>query len=271
MAKLESYKGLTALITGASSGIGKIIAKRMASQGAKTILVARSQQKLLDLASEIHQLGGEAVVVQCDVSNREAVESAVNGVLSGHGTIDILVNNAGYGHHRTFLEWDIDDQERMMQVNYFGMVYFTKLLLPKMVEQQKGWIVFIASVAGKLGTPEESAYAATKFATVGLAEALSLEVEDDNVHVLTVCPGAINTPFFDEEALNRMPPVAKRTMADPEKLVDEIIKALARGKHEVTYPRGIAAGYIVRALAPGFMRKQVKRVTLNAIARQSGS
>jgi short-subunit dehydrogenase len=107
-----------------------------------------------------------------------------------------------------------------------------------------------------------------KFATTGLAEALSIELEDDGVHVLNVCPGAIRTPFFDEEDLARMPPVAKDGMAEPEDLVAAIMKALRQGKHEVTFPYGIRAGYIVKAIAPGFMRKQVRRVTLDAINKQ---
>jgi len=101
---------------------------------------------------------------------------------------------------------------------------------------------------------------------VGLAEALPLEVEDAGVHVLTVCPGTIRTEFFDAEALERMPPVAKRTMVDPEPLVDAIVHALAAGKHEITFPRFIQAGYIVRALAPGLMRRSTKRRTLGARA-----
>jgi short-subunit dehydrogenase len=100
----------------------------------------------------------------------------------------------------------------------------------------------------------------------GLAEALSIEVEDAGVHVLTVCPGTIRTPFFDQEALARMPPVAKRSMVEPEPLVDAIIKALASGKHELTYPRLIAAGYVTKAIAPGFMRRGVKRTTIDAVA-----
>ena len=91
--------------------------------------------------------------------------------------------------------------ERMLRVNFLGTLYWTKALLPQMVERRQGWIVFVASVAGKLGVPEESAYAASKFAMVGFAEALSLEVEDAGVHVLTVCPGTVRTEFFDAEAL----------------------------------------------------------------------
>jgi short-subunit dehydrogenase len=198
------------------------------------------------------------------------VERACIRVRERFGAVDLLVNNAGYGHHRTFLEWDLADMERMMRVNYLGSLYFTKLLLPGMVERGKGWIVFVASVAGKIGTPEETAYAATKFALVGLAEALSLEVEDAGVHVLTVCPGVIRTPFFDAEALERMPPVTRRQWVEPEALVEAIVKALAAGKREITFPRGLAVAYVVRALAPGFMRSQVKRVTLGALAKQRG-
>ena len=137
-----------------------------------------------------------------------------------------------------------------------------------MLEAGRGWIVFVASVAGKIASPDESVYAATKFAVVGLASALGLEVEEAGVHVLTVCPGAIRTPFFDDEALSRLPPVALRGMVEPEALVDAIRKALAAGKHELTYPRGIAAGYAVQGLAPRFMRRQVKRTTIDAVAKR---
>jgi hypothetical protein len=123
-------------------------------------------------------------------------------------------------------------------------------------------------VAGKLGVPEESAYAASKFAMVGLAEALSFEVEDSGVHVLTVCPGTIRTDFFDEEALRRMPPVSRRMMVEVEPLVDAIMEALAKGRHEITFPRFIAAGYLVRAIAPGFMRRSTRRQTLGALAKE---
>jgi short-subunit dehydrogenase len=156
----------------------------------------------------------------------------------------------------------------MMRVNYFGSVYWTKALLPHMVERRRGWVVFVASVAGKIGVPDESAYAATKFATVGLAEALSIEVEDAGVHVLTVCPGTIRTPFFDQEALERMPPVAKRGMVEPEPLVKAIMQALAAGKRELTYPRPIAAAYAIKSIAPGFMRRNVKRTTIDALRRK---
>ncbi|TFH25184.1 MAG: SDR family NAD(P)-dependent oxidoreductase [Myxococcales bacterium] len=269
--RLKSYERLGAVITGASSGIGRILALRLAERGAHIALVARREAELEAVAGEIRRLcpgGPDPLILPCDVGVAGQVAAAAERAIAGLGTVDLLVNNAGYGHHRRFLDWDLADMERMMRVNYLGALYWTKALLPKMIERGSGWLVFMASVAGKIGTPEEAAYSASKFAMVGLAEALSLEVEDAGVHVLTVCPGVIRTPFFDQEALARMPPVARRSMVDPEDLVDAILSALARGKHEITYPRAIAAAYAVRGLAPGFMRRQVKRTTLGALARE---
>ncbi|GIW42649.1 MAG: oxidoreductase [Candidatus Binatia bacterium] len=265
MKKLVSYRDLVAVVTGASSGIGRLLALGLARRGARVALVARRVELLEALAREIEALGSEALVLPCDVADRGQVGRAAERVLERFGRVELLVNNAGYGRHRRFLEWDVEDMERMMQVNFFGSVYWTKALLPRMVERRTGWIVFLASVAGKLPVPDESAYVASKFAMVGLAETLSMEVEDLGVHVLTVCPGSIRTDFFDEEALRRMPPVAKRMMVPPEPLVEAIFRALEQGKYEITFPRRIAAGYVVHALAPGLMRRSTKKRTIDAV------
>jgi short-subunit dehydrogenase len=262
--RLRSYRGVRALVTGASSGIGRALALRLARSGARVALVARRHDELEKLAGEIRANGGEAAALACDVEDAASSADTCARAQALWGGIDLLVNNAGYGHHRTFLEWEIEDMERMMRVNYFGTLYFTKALLPGMVAQRRGWIVFVASVAGKIAPPEESAYAATKHAMVGLASSLSLEVEDAGVHVLTVCPGVIRTPFFDEEALSRMAPAAKNGMVDVDSLVDAMIDALAKGRHEITHPGGIAPAYVIQAFAPQFMRRMVKRNTIDA-------
>jgi len=266
--KLRDYTGLNALVTGASSGIGRVLAERLAALGASVALVARRAEELEKLAEKIRNAGGEALALPCDVGERKAAEACCAEALSRMGSVELLVNNAGYGHHRTFLEWDVADMERMMRVNYLGSLYFTKALLPQMVERRRGWLVFVSSVAGKLAPPEESAYAATKFALVGLAHSLSIEVEDSGVHVLTVYPGVIRTPFFDEEALRRMAPASRSRMVEPEGMVDAILDALARGRREVTHPGGIAPAYAIQALAPGFMRRMMKRSTLDALAKE---
>jgi short-subunit dehydrogenase len=260
--RLRDYRGLTALVTGASSGIGRLLSLRLAERGAKVGLLARRADRLDELASTIRERGGEALALPCDVAEADQVIASCERARESLGPVDLLVNNAGYGRHRQFLEWDPGDVERMMRVNYLGAVHATRALLPGMVERGHGWVVFVSSVVGKIAVADESAYVATKFAMTGLAESISLEVEDAGVHVLTVYPGAIRTPFFDEEALGRMPPVALRSMIEPEPLVEAILKALARGRRELVYPRRLGVIPIVRALAPGFLRRQIRRHTV---------
>lgn len=259
MSRLTSWKDKTVVITGASSGMGRLLALRVAVEGARVALVARREDRLSEVAKGIREAGSEALIVPCDISDPQQVASAAATIQNAFGPVDVLVNNAGYGGHFSFLEWDQADIVRMVQTNFLGTVYWTKALLPAMVEQHRGWVVFMASVAGKIGVPGESVYSATKFAMAGLAEALSVEVEDAGVHVLTVCPGAIDTEFFSQEDRARMPDVALRSMIKPERVVDAVLDALARGKREITVPRAIATAYAVRALAPSLMRYGLKR------------
>ena len=259
MRKLESYRGKTVVITGASSGIGKAMAYSCAAQGARVALVSRRCDELRAIADEINAKGGEALTVPCDVGRKETVFQSVELILEHFGSIDILVNNAGYGGKRPFSEWPIEDIEKMMRTNYLGAVYWTKAVLPYFLEKKSGWLVFISSVAGKIGVPGESAYCASKFAMAGLAESLSMELEDDGIHVLTVCPATVKTPFFGEEALRLMPEVARNMMIEPEVLVRSIDKALKRGKREITVPSKIGVAYWVRALVPEIVHRSTKR------------
>jgi len=126
MRKLASYDGVTALITGASSGIGRLLALHFARAGARVALVARRADLLEALAADIRGHGGEALVLRCDVADREQVFAAAQRALVQFGSVDLLVNNAGYGHHRRFLDWDLDDMERLMRVNFLGTLYWTK-------------------------------------------------------------------------------------------------------------------------------------------------
>ena len=185
MRRLESCDGLNALVTGASSGIGRLLALRLASGGARVALVARREAELERLAEEIRAAGGSAEVLPCDVAEREQALATCEKAIELMGSVELLVNNAGYGHHRRFLEWDLEDMERVMRVNYLGTLYFTKALIEQMVARRMGWIVFVASAAGRIAPADETAYAAAKHAVVGLASSLSLEVEDLGVHCLT--------------------------------------------------------------------------------------
>lgn len=262
MGKLSSFEEKTAIVTGASSGIGRALALQLAERGARVALLARRKDALDALAEEITSFGGRALALACDVGDREQVFASFRAAEATLGPADLLINNAGYGGHRWFLEWDLDDVERMMQVNFLGAVYCTRAVLDSMVRRGSGWIVFMASVAGRIAPPRESVYAASKSALVGLASALSLEVEHVGIHVLTVCPGAVRTPFFGEGDLEELPPVARRRMVAPEELAGAVLGALRRGRRELTYPRWMALAYAVQGLAPGFTRRQVGRTVL---------
>lgn len=268
MGRLSSFEGKTAIVTGASSGIGRELALQLAAQGVRVALVARRAGELQALAGEIASLGGKALAVPCDVGDRELVLAGVGRIEEAFGPADLLINNAGHGGHASLLQCELDDVERMMRVNFLAAVYCTKAVLGSMVRRGTGWIVFMASVAGRIAPPMESVYAASKFALVGLASALSLEVEDAGVHVLTVCPGTVRTPFFSEAHLKRLPPVARRKMVEPEVMAREVLRALRRGRRELTYPRWMALAYLVQALAPGFTRRRVKRAVLGGSGRQ---
>jgi short-subunit dehydrogenase len=262
MAKLDTLQGRTALVTGASSGIGRLVARRLAAEGARVVLVARRRAALEAVADEIRADGGHARVLPCDVGDRAQVLDAAREA----GPVDLLVNNAGFGGRALFVERGLDEMERMVRVNFLGALYFTRALVEPMVARRRGWIVFMASVAGRLGVPGESIYAASKFALVGLAETLSMELQDSGVHVMSVLPAAVDTPFFTAEDRERLPAVARRGMLAPETVVDAMFEGLRRGRHEVTVPRRLAGVYVLRALFPGIVRRGTRRATLSRLA-----
>jgi short-subunit dehydrogenase len=262
--RIADWRARGALVTGASSGIGEGLARRLGREGARVVLVARREAELERVARAIREAGGEAHVLACDFRDPQAAFAAGERAeaLLAPGGVELLVNNAGYGGHERVLEWPLDDILRMTAVNYLSAVAITKAILPGMTARREGWVVFVASVAGRVATPLEAPYAATKAAMLAFAEALSCEVEELGVHVMSVCPGVIDTPFFSEEDLARMPAVAKRGMLPVGGLVDRILDGLARGRRELTFPAKIALAYPVKALAPGFFRWGVKKTTL---------
>jgi short-subunit dehydrogenase len=179
--------------------------------------------------------------------------------------IDLLVNNAGYNRHVLFKDHDVEDVERMMRVNYLSVVYWIKAVLPAMRAQGSGWIVNLSSVAGKLGQPDEAAYAATKFAVAGLSESISYEFDPLGIHVLCVHPALVRTEMFDEATMARLPASVQSSFISVEKFCAGVLDALARGAYEVTVPRHVGIGYLARLLAPSFFRKQIARLRLSVL------
>src|SRR6185436_6405224 len=131
---------------------------------------------------------------------------------------------------------DIADIERMVQTNLLGTIYTIKAVLPTMRARKQGWIVNLSSVAGKLGQPDEAVYSATKFAVAGLSEGLAYELGALGIHVMTVYPALVRTEMFDEAIMARMPPGAARSFLEPPAFTKAVLRALARGRFEVTVP-----------------------------------
>src|SRR5436853_1611885 len=262
MAGLTDYQGTGGIVTGASSGIGAQLARDLAARGMRVALLARRADRLAALAEDIRRGGGEAIAVACDVAERTSIEGAVAGVLERFGRVDLLVNDAGYGRHVLFKDHDAADIERMMRTNYLGMVWATKAVLPAMRARRRGWIVNISSVAGKLGQPDEAAYSASKFAVTGLSEGLSYELAPLGIHVMTVYPALVRTEMFTPAVLARMP---ERSISflEPAVLSRAVLRALARGRHEVTVPRWVAVAYVLRVLLPRLHRRLTARIRLS--------
>lgn len=207
---MESLAGKNALVTGAGKGIGRAIAVALAQEGANVALLARTESQLRDVAQEIEQLGGKAVVVTADIADRTAVEAAVTQAATTLGTIDILINNAGIGTFAKLVDMDPAEWEKIIQVNLMGTYYATRAVLPQMIARETGDIINIASTAGQRGAATTSAYSASKFAIMGLTESLMQEVRKHNIRVTALTPSTVAT----ELAINN-----KLTDGNPEKVM----------------------------------------------------
>jgi short-subunit dehydrogenase len=196
------FDGQTAFITGASAGIGAALARRFAQEGARVALAARRKDKLAGLAEQIVSRGGEPLPLECDVTDRAAIDAAVAETVSRFGGIDLVVANAGFGVNGIFTKLTTDDYRRQFDVNVFGLIDTLYATLPEL-EKTQGRIGLVASVLGHLATPATSAYNASKFAVVGLSDSIWYELAERGVSVTCVCPGLIATDFRTVDNRNR--------------------------------------------------------------------
>jgi short-subunit dehydrogenase len=248
------WSGATALVTGASRGIGRAVAKQAAAKGARVGLLARNQA---DLEAVRAGIGSTATVAPADIAVRAEVDDAVKRVEAELGPIDILVANAGIGAYGPFADIDIDAVEQLVQVNLLGTVYPIKAVLPGMLERGRGHIVVVSSVAGRFGSPLEAAYASTKFAQIGLAEALSVEVAGKGVGVSIVNPGVVDTDFFEARGHLYDRPFPKPISAD--RVAAGVINAVEKNKAEVFVPGPFKYAVAVRHVAPRLYRWGTRR------------
>jgi len=186
-----------ALITGASRGIGRAIALRLAQAGAITILAARTERDLSAVADTIHTSGGKALVVPTDVTDDQQLATLADTTLTRFGHIDILVNNAGGGPPRASVtKARIPDWEWTLRTNLWATMRLTKLVLPAMIEGHGGAIINICSLAGLSGRAGEAAYAAAKFGVRGFSQSVFAEVQEYGIKVSTICPGYVDTALI---------------------------------------------------------------------------
>lgn len=190
--------GRTALVTGASQGIGESIARRLATQGAKLIVAARSLDKLDRLAGEIGESGTQVYPLQLDLADPEAVGEKLKELPAEFGEIDILVNNAGITADNIFARMKLEQWEQVIQVNLTGAFAVTRALCRGMMRRRWGRIVSVSSVVGLMGNAGQANYAAAKAGLVGFSKALAREVAPRNVTVNVVAPGFIETAMTDQ-------------------------------------------------------------------------
>lgn len=252
-----------ALVTGASSGIGKETAKLLNAKGYSVYAAARRVEKMKDL----EKLGVH--LVEMDVTDEPSMVSGVNSILTKEGSIDILVNNAGYGSYGAIEDVSLDEARRQFEVNLFGLARLTQLVLPKMRQNKYGKIINISSIGGKIYTPFGGWYHATKHAVEGFSDCLRLETKPFGIDVIIIEPGGIATEWGNiaadnlrktsakgayAEAANKTADGMVRTYASnqlskPTVIAETILKAITARRPKTRYAVGYMAGTVI------FLRK----------------
>ena len=231
--------GKTVVITGASSGIGEAAAKRLASMGAKLVLVARREDELQRVAAEITDAGGTAAYEAADLSDEDAVSACAENILAKHSPVDILINNAGRSIRRPVSE-SLDryhDYKRTVQLNYLAAVNLTLKFLPAMLERRSGQIINVSSMSALIPMPRYSAYVGSKSALDGFSRCLAAEMVDHGIAVTTINFPLVRTPMSSQTKLYK-----NFKMMDTQDAADWIIKAVAKKPQRITSLAGEAWG-----------------------------
>lgn len=251
--------GAVVVVTGASSGIGWETALAFAKAGSTVVGAARRKDRLDQLASVIEQSGGKALSVECDVSDLEQVKDLRRTVDEAFGRCDVLINNAGVPGGGPFTDLSVAQIERVVRINYLGVLYCTKAFLPGMLEAGRGHVVNVASLAGRYAVPGSSVYSSTKHAVVAFSEALHYELGSQGVQVTTVNPTFVRTEGFSAGDFDKLP---KAIVLDADQVAEAIVDVVRRGKApEVSVPRWMGSMQSVRVLAPPLYRAALRRMS----------
>lgn len=236
--QLKNLTNRVVLITGASSGLGEQVAYQASKKGAIVVGCARRKEKLDKVMSVCKAISGRmAYAYQLDVSKPEEIERIVDEIENNIGPVDVLINDAGFGLMNQALSFNMDIAEKMFRVNVLGVMYITKYVALNMAKRQRGMIINVASVAGKIATPKSSIYSATKAAVIAYSNALRLELRPLGIAVMTVNPGPIRTAFFEiadrsGEYIDRV----KWMALNPEIVAEKIVNAIGTSRRELNLP-----------------------------------
>lgn len=190
-----------ALITGATEGIGRATAFALARAGYPVGVCARTESKVTALVAELRKAGFTAAGARCDVGDADSVAAMVTSIESALGPVGVLINNAGIARLKPFDQLSIDDFDATMATNVRGLFLVTRLVLPGMRARKSGDIVNVASLAGRNGFVGGTAYTASKHAVLGFSKSLMLEVRKENVRVIAICPGSVDTPMMQNQSM----------------------------------------------------------------------
>ena len=250
--------GKHAVVTGASSGIGRATALAMAKRGAHVIIAARRADRLEEVAQACRAAGGTCTVVVADVSER----NDCNRIIETTGRVDILVNNAGLAVFDPVANARPEHLREMINTNYLGAVWCTQAVLPQMLERRSGSIVNVASIAGIMGYAGMSGYCASKFALIGFTEALRDEVIGRGVRVALVCPGTTESEFFTRAERKRMPAASRLIRGlSPERVAQAICNAADDGRYRRILPAAAAMYMRFKEISPRFAHLLMRRVS----------
>ena len=234
-----------AIVTGASSGIGRATALALAKHGACVALAARRETELSNLAHEIESLGRKVLVLPTDVTQREQVQRMVQEVLAKWGRVDILISNAGEYIQAPIVDLDPAVLQHSLDVNYFGGVYSIKAVLPSMLARKSGHIIAVTSLDGKIGLPPDAPYVSAKFALTGFLEVLRQEVSDQGIAVTNVLPGRVDTEMVKHL---HFPWISSKI--SPESVARSIIDAIRKRNSTVIVPPQAKLLYYINVFAP---------------------
>jgi len=249
--------GKNVVITGASSGIGKEMAYEIAAHGGRPILLARRAPLIEEIAADIcENFSIEALAFVLDVADESAVVKVFERIKEAVGFVDVLINNAGFALFKSVGETTYEESVSMMQVNVVGLMTCTAVVLKEMMKENRGHIINVASIIGKIPTPKATTYAATKHAVLGYTNGLRMELSKTNICVSAVNPGPIRTEFFDlADTSGNYKKNIEKMMLDPTVVAKRTVGLIKTGKRELNLPWWMGIGGKFYAVAPVLMER----------------